>query len=199
MLRIATIVEGRGEVAALPKLLGRIANQVAPGLRVALPRPLRVARNRILKPGELERYIRMAAADAGVNGCILILLDADRDCPAELAAEILERATTERADLRIRAVAANPEYESWFLAAIESVASHLGTAASRPDDPESIRDAKGWLSSSMPTGRKYRPTIHQARFTAALDLHAARSAPSFDKLWRDVTSLLVSAPASKSE
>jgi hypothetical protein len=38
--------------------------------------------------------------------------------------------------------------------------------------------------------RVYRETLDQPAFTAALDLTAARSAPSFDKLSRDVMSLL---------
>ena len=42
----------------------------------------------------------------------------------------------------------------------------------------------------MPPDRKYRPTLHQAALTKLFDLDAARAAPSFDKLWRDVTALL---------
>ena len=42
----------------------------------------------------------------------------------------------------------------------------------------------------MPPGRKYRPTLHQAALTHRFDMAAARAAPSFDKLWRDVTALL---------
>ncbi len=45
----------------------------------------------------------------------------------------------------------------------------------------------------MPTGQRYRQTLHQPAFTAIFDLNAARSAPSFDKLWRDVTALLDAA------
>ncbi|MDD9987827.1 MAG: hypothetical protein OXQ31_16250 [Spirochaetaceae bacterium] len=39
-------------------------------------------------------------------------------------------------------------------------------------------------------GRPYRPTLLQSSLTAILDLDAARAAPSFEKLWRDVISLL---------
>ena len=53
------------------------------------------------------------------------------------------------------------------------------------------RNAKGWLTARMPAGRSYRPTRHQAALTDHFDLDAARrSAPSFDKLWRDVGALL---------
>ena len=92
------------------------------------------------------------------------------------------------------------EYESWFIAAVESITGQALPAAARPPDPESIRDAKGWLSRNvLADGTTYRPTRHQARFTAAFDLDAARTTPSFDKLWRDVTSLLVPQPTSSSE
>ena len=42
----------------------------------------------------------------------------------------------------------------------------------------------------MPLGQRYRETLHQAAFSAIFDLDTARAAPSFDKMWRDVTSLL---------
>ena len=42
----------------------------------------------------------------------------------------------------------------------------------------------------MPHGQRYRPTLHQAALTTIFDLDAARTAPSFDKLWRDVIDLL---------
>ena len=42
----------------------------------------------------------------------------------------------------------------------------------------------------MPPGRRYRETLHQPALTAVFDVDAARAAPSFDKMWRDVTDLL---------
>ena len=36
----------------------------------------------------------------------------------------------------------------------------------------------------------YRPALHQASLTGAFDMAAARSASSFDKLWRDVATEL---------
>ena len=62
-----------------------------------------------------------------------------------------------------------------------------------PADPEAIRDAKGVLSSWMPGNRSYRPSRDQAALAAVFDLRAARSSPSFDKLWRDVEALLEAA------
>ena len=44
----------------------------------------------------------------------------------------------------------------------------------------------------MPVGQRYRETLHQPALTAIFDPDAARAAPSFDKLWRDVTALFQS-------
>ena len=81
--------------------------------------------------------------------------------------------------------------DSW--PAADSIAGHDGIDASTapPPDPESIRDAKGWLSRQLPPGQPYRPTLHQGALTAIFDLDAARAATSFDKLWRDLTPLLI--------
>lgn len=192
MRTIAIIVEGQGEVEAVPILLRRIAGRLNPAIALVVPRPIRVRRNRVVKPGELEQAVRLAALRAGSEGHVLVLLDADDDCPKHLAAQLLRRVGEERADRRARVVLAKTEYESWFVAAAKSLAGRreIDPSVETPDDPESIRDAKGWLSARMPPGRSYRPTLDQAALTARFDLDAARAAPSFDKLWRDVAALL---------
>lgn len=192
MARIVAIVEGQGEVAALPILLRRMAGLL--GVYVDIPNPIRVRRNRIVKPGEMERAVELAARRAGREGCILILLDADEDCPAELAPELLQRATDARSDRHISVVLAKTEFESWFIAAAGSIAGHQGIedTAKAPANPESISDAKVWLSGRMPSGRSYRSTRDQPGLTTIFDLEAARAAPSFDKFWRDVVGLLES-------
>lgn len=87
---------------------------------------------------------------------------------------------------------AKTEYEAWFLAAANSVAGRqdIDPGAVPPDQPESIRNAKGWLTRRMPPGRSYQETLDQPALTAIFDLQAAKRAPSFDKLWRDVATLL---------
>ena len=192
MRKIATIVEGHGEVEAVPILLRRLAEHLSPDFNVDVLRPILIGRYKILKAGELERVVGLAARRAGTDGCILILLDAEDDCPAELGPELLRRARGEWTDYDIRVVLAKVEYEAWFLAAGDSIAGKRGIAetAAPPPEPESIRGAKEWLSAHMPSGQPYRPTLHQPALTAIFDLDSARKASSFDKLWRDVSSLL---------
>jgi hypothetical protein len=189
--KIVTIVEGHGEVMAVPILIRRIAESIVPNTPVEV-RPIRVKRQLLMKDGEFEKAIEFAARQAGTDGKILVLLDADTDCPASLSAELLSRGRATRADRTIRVVLAKMEYEAWFLAAANSIAGHRGLdpAATPPTIPEGIGDAKGWLSARMPSGRAYRETLDQPAFTSLFDLTAARKAPSFDKMWRDVASLL---------
>lgn len=125
-------------------------------------------------------------------GRILILLDADDDCPATLGLELLRRAEAVRQDRRISVVLAKAEFETWFLASAKSIAGHRGidTAAISPRDPEAIRDAKRWLTKQMQGSRAYRPRSDQPALTSIFDFDSARTSPSFDKLWRDVHELL---------
>lgn len=193
MPTIMTIVEGPGEVNALPILLRRNAVAVAPSVVPRVPKPIRVTRGRFLKENELERYVDLAARQAGSDGCILIILDADDDCPPQVAADILDRATTARSDRRIKVVLAQREYEAWFLASAGSIAGQreLGSNITAPTDAESVRDAKGWLTSRMPEGRAYKETRDQPALTSMFDLEQARrGARSFDKMWRTVVDLL---------
>lgn len=193
MAGIVAIVEGHGEMDAVPILLSRIAEAVAPTADVEVLPPIRVERNRVVRPEELERVVELAARTVATDGSILVLLDADDDCPAELGPELLQRARAARPDRAIRVVLAKAEYEAWFLAAVASIAGRhdIDEHATPPDAPEGIRDAKRWLTARMPFGRSYRPTRDQASLTEYFDLDAARrAAPSFDKLWRDVSELL---------
>ena len=189
MARIVAIVEGDGEVEAVPVLLRRIGTEVSPLVPLDVPRPMRVHRHQIVKEGELERYVALAAARAGDGGRIVILLDANGDCPAEFAPIILRRARATRPGLRIEVVLAKSEYEAWFISAIESIAGTRGIHPdlSAPQDPESMRGAKEWLRM----GGSYRPTADQAALTARFDMALARErSPSFDKMWRATSALL---------
>ena len=112
MSTIVTIVEGPGEVDAMPILIRRIAATAVPDAVPHEPRPIRVKRDRFLKENELERYVDLAARQSGPDGGVLIVLDADDDCPPELASRILQRANRARGDRLIKVVLARREYEA---------------------------------------------------------------------------------------
>ena len=93
-VQIGCIVEGEGDEKALPILIRRIAENVYPELQLVIPIPIRVYRNKVVKEGELERAVELAARKIGGQGAIFILLDSDEDCPAQLGPELLYRATS---------------------------------------------------------------------------------------------------------
>ena len=190
-LRIACIVEGHGESASVPILIRRIAAHFDPRLEVEVPHPIRISRSRLLKPGELERAVEFAAMRAEEGGGILVILDSDDDCPAQLGPNLLARTHAARADMPTAVVLPNREFESWFLAAAQSLRGSRGL----PEDveppflPETIRGAKEWLNQRIRTGA-YSANVDQASLTAVFDLELARRAPSFDKCYREVVRLL---------
>ena len=190
--KIACIVEGEGEVAAVPILVRAIAANLYPELAIEIPRPIRVNRYQVIKDGELEREVELAAQKISGQGAIFIIFDSDDDCPAELGPTLLDRASQVRSDLPIAVVLANHEFEAWFLAAAESLRGKRGLKNDihSPRAPEAIRNAKGWLSERMGDNRTYRETRDQPALTALFDLEQARQANSFDKCYREIVRLL---------
>jgi hypothetical protein len=192
LLNVVSIVEGHGDVAAVPLLLRRLFHEYLGHPDVVVLPAIRVPKTRLLKPGELERAVELAARQTQDGDAVIILIDADDDCPAELAPQLLSRATKARADRNIRVILANKEYEAWFIAAAESIAGHRGLRSdlTPPTTPESIRDAKGWLTQVSHANTAYRETLDQPALTQLFDLQQARTCSSFDKLCRDVASLV---------
>jgi hypothetical protein len=198
MLRVACIVEGHGDSKAVPILVRRIASELNPAWSVTIPTPLRVPRLKLVKQGEIERSVILAASKVGSSGAILVLVDADDDCPAQLGPALLARALAARGDLPIAVVLAKREYESWFLSSAESLRGRRGLAQdlSSPAAPETIRGAKEWLRDRMPTHAKYREVLDQPALTSLFNMQLALRAPSFDKCHREVVRLLTAiAPA----
>ena len=189
---IACIVEGHGEIEAVPVVVRRIAREAVPDLALQISPPFRVPRSRLVKSSELERTVELAARRVGRAGGILIVLDSDDDCPALLASELLQRAQDVRSDIPIRVILAKREFEAWFLAAAESLRGRRGLAGDleSPSEPESVRGAKEWLTAHMTEGRRYVETLDQSALAAVFDLDRARQARSFDKFFRDVLGLL---------
>lgn len=185
MTVVATIVEGDGEVAALPTLLRRLSEHFASSSLVHVPPPIRVRRDRFLnRDEEFRRHLLLAANKCGEAGWILVLLDSDAACPAELGASILDRANACVPHRRVSVVLANREYEAWFIAAAASLHGHRGFTfdPNQPVEAERPRDAKGWMAERM-TGRTYRPTTDQPAFTARMDITQAKAGSrSFRKL-----------------
>jgi len=190
---IVPIVEGQGEVQAVPVLVRRILNELLGIWDVAVAKPVLCKRNQVVKPGKLDERIRIAQTDRENPRAILVLLDTDPDdCPAALGPQLLEKARM-ATSMPVAVVLANLEFEAWFLAAKESLRGFHGIRedARAPDNPEAIRAAKGELSKNMSEGRRYLPTVDQAALCSKLDLDLCRNrCLSFKKLVRDVHALV---------
>lgn len=181
--RIVPIVEGQGEVEALPLLIRRIFSEFCPGVYPDINPPSRVKAGSFLQDHDyFNKYVALAAAKAAQDdGMVLILLDCEDDCPGTLGPRLLANAQAVRSDIKCAVALAHREYETWFPAAADSLRGCAGLSAqlTPPENPESIRGAKEWLGRHMPVS--YDPIIHQARLTARSDLHQARANPSFDR------------------
>lgn len=188
MMAIASIVEGDGEVVALPLLLRRMAAELDPGTLVNPLQPIRVRRDKFInKEEEFRRQLLLAAAKCGDGGWILIVLDADDDCPATLGAQLFQRAQEHVPHRRISVVLANREFEAWFIAAAQSLHEVRGFTFDPNEqvDAEVPRDAKGWMKARMQR-RAYSPLLDQPAFTASMDLQqAGENSRSFRKLMKE--------------
>lgn len=192
ILNLGSIVEGHGDVKAVPVLLRRLQQEYDPRLHLNVLRPFRAGRYRLVKPGELEAKIESLARRLQTPRAILILIDAEDDCPKELAPDLLARARKARSDIPVGVVLAKHEFEAWFLAAIESLGGQRGLRDQLPPVPnsESIRDAKRFLTRNMPGSQAYSETADQPAMSALFDIQLARTrSDSFDKCCREVRRL----------
>lgn len=185
------IVEGHGDVDAVPALMHKVAALVAPDLRIRVKPAFRLPRGQIVKRDELLRAIDLATRRLAPDA-LLIVFDADDDLPCQLGPQIQDWAAQARPDVPSAVLIANREYETWFLAGAESLSGHRGLPHGLvpPPDPEGIRGAKEWLGRQMTHGRGYRETIDQEPLTRRLDLALTRGrSPSFDKFCREMVRL----------
>lgn len=196
-LRVAAIVEGHGEVQALPILIQRIWIELLGCEFVdVLTPPIRQKRHQLAtnKDGALSNAVCLAAnklessrTDLEDPELILVLVDADDDLPCKLGPDMQAVAANARRDFDVACVVANVDFETWFVAASLSLMKfwkHPGEFLP-PTDPEG-KNGKGWVKKRF-NGAKYSETIDQAKLTAQMDLTACRSVSrSFDKLCREL-------------
>lgn len=183
---VQAIVEGHGDVEAVPLLLRRICHEVLGCYHVKISPAMKVSRGRISKEPYVSPLLRIAC---GATGCTLILLiyDADDDCPADLNAAFQQWSSRRALSAESELIAIPREYEAWFLAALDSLAGKRGLplTATALENAEEIRGAKERLSSLMPRGTPYVETSDQPALTADLDLdQVTQRCASFRRLIR---------------
>ena len=190
-MMIQPIVEGHGEVKAVPGLLRRFIKETN-AWDVTIGRPIRCNRNKLIKRAELEKAVGLARIQPGC-GAILIMLDGDQDCPAELGPNVQRWAAAVAGGIPCEVVLPHREYEAWFLAAIESLRGQRGI---QPDakphpEPETPRGAKEQLEARMQRGRNYMETTDQPAFSEHFSFAAAYTrCRSFRRMTRAFGALL---------
>ena len=170
--KIVPIVEGYGEVDAVPALLYRILHGAdVYDFLIGTPRNAH-GKDNLLKAEGVERFLRLALLDPGC-AAVLIVLDADDDCPLTLARVLAARVRALRPERPVAVVVANRMYECWLVASRETVFPG-GVLPPLPTDldPEAV-SAKAHLDDCLRdlhgSGRAYKETSDQADMTRRLD------------------------------
>jgi hypothetical protein len=210
---IVPIVEGRGEVEAVPILLRSwLGFRRYRNVQVDLAGPvyaggkgsITVAHDKTNELG-IEYYVEKALLRDPLPDIILVLLDADKECPRTLAAGLLARARAlVPLDYPIGVVVAKREYEAWFLAGFPSTRfrqalTALGFRLTRHSlprgmDVEAIADCKKEVAKLLGL-KKYSPAVHQPALTRILPITRgmSRRSRSFRKLLEELQGLLMRA------
>lgn len=183
--KVYVIVEGHGEAdppspsedPAAKVLTRRLLRHAQCWYWYAARRPWRLSSCGDFYP-RTENLLRVLEAHKAFSDCaaVLVLFDLEDDCPAEIApsvaAQIRERGPW---PFSVVVVCAHREYESWFLASLETIHQ----SEQYPGDPEAPRDAKGWLERRF----DYKEMRDQSAYTRALDISlVAERSRSFKRL-----------------
>jgi hypothetical protein len=190
-MKIYPIVEGHGEVEAAPVLLRRLRAE-AKCQSIGVGQPIRRTQSQLRSKEGIQAGVRLALLQPEC-AAVVILFDGEDDCPKELAASVRAWAREAAAGKPCDVVIAYREYETWFLAALESLRGQYGIPrnANAPANPESKRDAKGALEEFMPADRAYSETGDQPAMSAVFDMgQAHRRNRSFRKLVKAIGELL---------
>ena len=199
MPTIVPVVEGAGDVAALPGLLTRILLEkynrtdviVAQGKSKVV-----VANGRMKLESKLEQFLQHAHNKPECSA-ILVLLDADDDCPVTVSKQLSQRCEQFRSICPVQVVYADRSYESWFLASLDTIRGQgvIPDTVSIPTAVEDINNPKQWLTDQMPPGRAYKETTHQASFSGLIDTELAfQKSRSFRRLCHALEQLLDGIP-----
>ncbi|RYD48596.1 MAG: DUF4276 family protein [Verrucomicrobiaceae bacterium] len=194
MPSLAIVVEGYGDVAAVPAILGRVGNAFGVNAYAANP-PIRVkGLAQLVRPGELERWVKLAQSRDGVDR-VLFVIDVDEGCPVSLRSDFETRiqqmgnAVTKPVSFCL----IKAEFETWFLADAENLKLALPEYGWADNvaviDPSNRRGAKELLDSLL-LGSSYKETRDQEIMARKIDIKSLYASDrSFKRFVKCVTSL----------
>ena len=198
-MKIQPVVEGHGEVEAVPVLLYRLLRE-ARIYDVEVGRPIRGTRSQLATEEGLTRSVALARGQPNC-AAILVLFDGDDDCPAKLGPAAQKWASAAARGVPCALCIAHREYEAWFLATLDSLRHRtIKKGAQRHCRPEVPRNAKGEMERHMRVS--YKETIHQPAFSRRFSLSDAfgrcrsfqKLTTSFGRLLEDMEKLDVVWP-----
>ncbi len=142
------------------------------------------AQNRANLEKKLEKFLAHAQNKPDC-AAVLVLVDADNDCPVTEAKKLSKRCQEAVVSVPVQVVYAHREFESWLLASIESIRGNHGISenAFLQVDVEAVSNPKKWITDQMPHGMAYKETTHQAALAGQINLNLARMrSRSFQRL-----------------
>lgn len=182
MKRLVLLVEGAGDVQAVPALVGKLLTQLPDELQGQLfldNAPMKIGGVHQLtgKPDRQADFLRHLgnAARRPQLGAALLILDGDPDqvegqpfCAVAVARTVAQRATAAGAGtmFSFATVFLRQEYESLLLAVADQLPGLKPGVPLPPQPKEHPRDAKGWLHKHLTDG--YNPTDRQLELTRAV-------------------------------
>lgn len=192
MINIALIVEGYGDLAAVPALVVKSAMMF--NINVVVSNPIRSGGvDKLRRAGELERFVTMAACRPDAN-LVLLVIDLDDDCAATMQKEFKQRCKDieKRYCKPIEFCFIIKEFECWLLADLvnlrEKCRDYNWLQDFRCERHYDIRGAKAMLGRAM--RRHYKETVDQLKLAKALDLISLFSKDrSFRKFVKSVTQI----------
>jgi hypothetical protein len=146
---IQPIVEGFGEVEAVPKLLRRLRD-LANAYPLDVSKAIRCPRTDRVREDGVRKAVRLARKKPDC-AAILLVFDSDDDCPKDVAVLVQGWAQAEASPIPCFVVMPTREYEAWFRATVESLRGVRGILADATShaDPESRRGAAEELRKRM--------------------------------------------------
>src|SRR6266545_946524 len=208
---ILPIVEGQTEQKFLERLLHRVWRELlCRPERLQIVEPFRGHRDALVHPNgqvlgdSLQKALLKLKArtrkEPEAQSLLLILLDAEGDCPATLAPRLLALSKkTLPADTSVACVLARRMLENWIVGGASTLARVNGLPSPLPArDYFEERSGAAWLEGQLRSqnkARKYKKTADAEPFVRTMNLQECRgSCPSFDKLCRDLEGRLPQQP-----
>lgn len=203
-LYIVPIVEGQTEQdCCVERLLHRVWGELlGRPERLQVVEPFRGRRDALVQPDGMVltdtiqkaflKLRRKAHKDAQARLLLLILLDAEGDCPAELAPRLLAvgRKILPPA-VPVSCVLAKRMFENWIVAGASVLPGVNGLPDSLPTQNQfEVGSGAKWLDDQLRRknkARKYKKTVDAEVFVCSMSLQECHAnSPSFRKLCREL-------------